>query len=436
MANGFFLGGMAKGIESSRASRRADRQVELQDRALGLKEDIVKSEAKRKKIEAVDTEIANTMKIVSETIKAGLEAGRSPEEIRKAIGPLVKDVAELTELTGRDPSRVLSSIDVLLTSPGAVESASGTGTANAARRVAEANALAGAGVPASQAQATAGIAQPEVKSPNVQNYQMPDGSFLSVDSNAPDASRKVAEITANGGVRVGLSVQSGSADGLGINKSDQGKYLDSVTASLNAIGEIGRLREQLAEAETFTGLASTVVTTLSGAAGNMLQIARASGLDDSGLLDPRNYRLDGFGQAAASSAAFRSNVINMAYLMARAADPGGRLSNQDVQIQVDRLSASSGDKGQILASLDEVERGIKMAAQNRFAVTSGVIKNLPELPAQLKMDESGDKSADKEAESDPAVKDFKPPAGWVIDSMQGGKIVIRNEKTGKKAIQQ
>jgi len=66
------------------------------------------------------------------------------------------------------------------------------------------------------------------------------------------------------------------------------------------------------------------------------------------------------GEALAELEALR---ISLAFQLARAADPSGRLSNQDIQQQLDRLGAGFATKDQALAKIqvviDEMERDVK-----------------------------------------------------------------------------
>lgn len=162
MANGFFLGGAAEGIESARAGVRADtalsqekefrerglglqergldqqaaqsdRSHGLQERALGLQERSAKNAEHRAGLAEVEGAIAETMKLAAGTISAGLAAGRDPELLRKAVTPLLADAQALAKRIGKDPTAYARQLDAMLTLPGAEEAAAAEGKAVAAK---------------------------------------------------------------------------------------------------------------------------------------------------------------------------------------------------------------------------------------------------------------------------------------------------------------
>lgn len=159
MANGFFLGGMAEGIETGRAGMRAqealglereglglrrdalaqdasqfDRKIGLDEKALSLKEKAMKRDEIRAATAQVDEAIANTMKLASATIQAGLAVNRPIDQIRKTVTPLLSDVQGLAGRIGRDPSIYARQLDAQLTLPGAEEAAAAEGRATVAKQ--------------------------------------------------------------------------------------------------------------------------------------------------------------------------------------------------------------------------------------------------------------------------------------------------------------
>jgi hypothetical protein len=162
MANGHFFGGVAEGIESARAGVRADtalsqekefrerglglqergldqqarssdRSFGLQERALGLQEQSAKNAERRAGLAEVEGAIAETMKLAAGTISAGLSAGRDPEQVRKAVTPLLADAQALAKRIGKDPTSYARQLDAMLTFPGAEEAAAAEGKAAAAK---------------------------------------------------------------------------------------------------------------------------------------------------------------------------------------------------------------------------------------------------------------------------------------------------------------
>lgn len=79
-------------------------------------------------------------------------------------------------------------------------------------------------------------------------------------------------------------------------------------------------------------------------------IASAAGL----TVDPGRFKFDAFPETAVKSVQVRTNVLALAFAVARAAEPGGRLSDRDVQLALNQLAAGSGSTLQMRAALGEV----------------------------------------------------------------------------------
>jgi hypothetical protein len=63
--------------------------------------------------------------------------------------------------------------------------------------------------------------------------------------------------------------------------------------------------------------------------------------------------------AAELSGAFKANVTDLAYALARMAEPGGRLSTPDVQNQINRIAPNGMmSKSAIAQALLEIDRGL------------------------------------------------------------------------------
>ena len=219
------------------------------------------------------------------------------------------------------------------------------------------------------------------KTPSLATFFFPDTKkSQTIDVNNAES---LQEVLNKGGVKYNASAQSTNpSDTFGLQNKEIAEYSEAEIATRTTLAEVKRMREQLNSGQTFTGIFSTGIMALSSAAGTLVQAAKAMGNNDAPLLETANYNLTQFGGAAAESRAFRSNAVNLAYTLARAADPGGKLAKEDVQLQIDRIAASSGDKGQIISALSEIERATKLAFSVRHKVLSGRA-TLPPLPADL-----------------------------------------------------
>lgn len=204
--------------------------------------------------------------------------------------------------------------------------------------------------------------------PKPQNFQLPDGSYTAVDLNSPAGAARARQLIDEGAVAVGVSVQAGEGGLLkppGATESREVRDLE--VATLNVLDETANLREQLASGDVFTSLAGGVLGTLASAAGNIQQAAELAGVEQPDLA-PEGYDFSKFEERAGTSAAFKSNAINLAYLLARASDPGGRVSDKDLQAQLDRIGTNAGNRAGMLKVLDEVDRGVTTNLRNRRKV--------------------------------------------------------------------
>lgn len=147
--NGFFAGGMAASMqERAELGLKRDalaQEAGLRTRALDIQETSMKNAAQRDILSRADSQIDDTMKIVGETISAGLAAGKDPVAIQKAIGPLVDSAKSLAAKAGRDPKALDSQVIAQLIKPTGVEAATAAGVAKATTEIAQENTLKAAG---------------------------------------------------------------------------------------------------------------------------------------------------------------------------------------------------------------------------------------------------------------------------------------------------
>lgn len=133
MANGFFLGGMAEGMQQSRETglkeRAQEQDVGLRKRALDIQEKQFGRAAAQDDIKRGDELIAQTMGHVSEVIKSGLAVGTDPAKLQQAVVPLVNSAKAIAQRVGRDPASLDAQVQATLTQPTGLTAASAAGTA-------------------------------------------------------------------------------------------------------------------------------------------------------------------------------------------------------------------------------------------------------------------------------------------------------------------
>lgn len=208
--------------------------------------------------------------------------------------------------------------------------------------------------------------------PNVINLVSPDGT----QRRAVDANNQRGELTrmmSLGWTKVDQSVTGASQDDLVPRAADISAWRESSIATQTMLNTVGRLREQLSDTDLVTGLTGQATQLVDNIASQALQITKSlTGVDESSLLeDTGAYDFGALSNRANQSAAFRSNLMSLAYAMARAAEPENRgLTEGDIQRQLSRLGGAQA-KGQFASVLDEVERETK----NAYVIRHNVMRS-------------------------------------------------------------
>jgi len=136
--------------------------------------------------------------------------------------------------------------------------------------------------------------------------------------------------------------------GSGINNSTQQKHLEALTATKNFARDVVNLSEGLSQDVEALALGRDAIATSSGLAATADRF-EATFLEDFGAEEAKSVKADGDarlarvldqnGLADATSLA-KSRVKAMAYKLAKALDPGGRLSDQDVEMAIEMIIGS------------------------------------------------------------------------------------------------
>lgn len=158
MANGFFLGGVAEGEQAAQDQIRKNLLAELEKQKFGLAQTTqaqnyelgqkrvgidqqsvdlrskqLAFDQRNQLLAKVEKDVADTMGIVTNTIQAGLQAGRDPQTILKTVKPLIDNAGGLYARIGRDPNTLMQQAQAMLSGPTSVETATAQGTAEAAK---------------------------------------------------------------------------------------------------------------------------------------------------------------------------------------------------------------------------------------------------------------------------------------------------------------
>lgn len=133
MASGFFAGGMAEGMQTSREAGLKERTLDvesgLRTRALDIQEKQLNRAAASDDIKRGDELIAQTMGHVAEVIKTGLAVGNDPAKLQATVQPLVESAKAIASRVGRDPASLDAQVQASLTGPTGMQAATAAGAA-------------------------------------------------------------------------------------------------------------------------------------------------------------------------------------------------------------------------------------------------------------------------------------------------------------------
>lgn len=148
-----------------------------------------------------------------------------------------------------------------------------------------------------------------------------------------------------------------------------------VNSSENLLSSLGRIEEQIdSTTQSSLGLPGTISAVVDNGVNAAVGLAEMFGgtaqlgdetVSERILLNANLYK-DMFEGPAASNAAIQSNAVGVAYALARASNPDGRISDADVKHQLKRLNLSVSSKAQMKAAIKEVRRETMRSVANHL----------------------------------------------------------------------
>ena len=150
---------------------------------------------------------------------------------------------------------------------------------------------------------------------------------------------------------------------------------NQIIATKTSTVTIGRILDQLANKNVTTGLVGNIFQGWEGVKDQALQLAittvgtawRSKGdnkyairVDERSLLDASIYKWNR-GDLAAG---LQPNIVYLAYSLARALDPSGRLSDFDVQVQIENITAGGNSKSKMASALKNIHN--RLVEKMRF----------------------------------------------------------------------
>lgn len=164
---------------------------------------------------------------------------------------------------------------------------------------------------------------------------------------------------------------------------DLGDRRESINEQKNAALTVARLSNRINQqleqggAETIgpVGMLNRLGDSISS---QVRGAARSFNID----LNPENYDFGDL-ETAEQSAGTRSNILSLAFAVARSREPSGRLSDTEVQQALNSIAANSGSVGQINSalqeSLSEAVQGVDQRIQMESSAFQGSPVNTPTL---------------------------------------------------------
>lgn len=390
------------------------------DRALDIDEGRLDLEGRNIRFNEKKTQRDQIMKLVSDaitntktTLETAVGSGRTTRDshlVQSGISALRNQVMGTLEQSAQAGvvgpevlQMAMSQIDAI---PMTLMSPEEKGMAEGAQANASFNAQTDGVVARKKAEIAAGVAaDPNKSDPNFVNFVDPKTSdFRSVDLSTPEGMQAATELAGSGYVKVGANIQGSTSDVLGVQKTEVADFRDAEIAVRQANQTIDRMVDQLNDQETVTGALSAGIRGIEGLVGNIKQAGKLFGAEDGdgifaedGQVQVAGFNFDAFGDSAPKSAAFKTNALNLAYALARADEPGGRLSKEDVQHKLNEIAANSGDKRQIFATLAEVkDRNIRnLRIRHEVLNRSGELGEFPSFETSkpdrevIKFDKNG-----------------------------------------------
>jgi hypothetical protein len=163
----------------------------------------------------------------------------------------------------------------------------------------------------------------------------------------------------------------------GLPRSEVEGIKNQEIAAQSAISAIGQIRSLVDEgggasvigivgkAQRFIDSASEQLMALAGA------VSEGREVEDKSLLSPETYDFRGLAQGASTSAEIKSLFVKLAYSIARAQDPAGRLSKEDVQYALDQVGGATGSPTQLMSVLNLLENNLKLEFSRMYLIKTG-----------------------------------------------------------------
>jgi hypothetical protein len=178
----------------------------------------------------------------------------------------------------------------------------------------------------------------------------------------------------------------------GLSKREQTKALvkqaaeirERKTDAIRAVRLVNRINETL---ETVGAGALGIVGIIARFGNTATEQARAIAIASGIEFSPEAFNFDAFPEEMIGSAQIRSNIMSLAFAIARAREGTGRLTDKDVQRALDTLGASTGSKTQMRAAMAEVVHDTVASIDEIIVVNRAAFEGTPVQTPSLLSDD-------------------------------------------------
>ena len=154
------------------------------------------------------------------------------------------------------------------------------------------------------------------------------------------------------------------------------------SARRTAMDISNRMIQKVFEGNVVLGKVGSVVNFANELGAELKAATKAFRIDESAVIQGVDeFNFDVFPEAARDNAALRSSMYGLAYAAARALDNDGRLSDADIQIQLDRLGAGYASKEKFYGAMESFQKDLETAYRNEYDTLSEFWKQInPDIP--------------------------------------------------------
>jgi len=163
----------------------------------------------------------------------------------------------------------------------------------------------------------------------------------------------------------------GNTDDLGLGASERGKLIAGEASALGVNQSVADLQKMLADSPDLNTMTAQVAGVINGLKAEVMAFSRALGADiNTDVLDISQHE-ETFSELGITNARAKSALVNLAYSVAQANNPDGRISGPDFKFALQEIGAGASDPVTFSAILGDVARRSERSFRNRWQASTG-----------------------------------------------------------------